>query len=141
MTRDLLPQEQAVLTAIASAAAMNGPCPSNDTLASLIGASSASTPARCVKRLERKGVITVARGNSCRVVTVISTGAKTAGQVKSDHWRVRQPIGRRLRPRPDGREGHGPANSAPTFVSSDRTPCFYCGTRGDLGCEHRSIGG
>lgn len=131
-------QDLAVLNAIKRAAAAGRPCPTNDILAGIIGAGSVSTPARCIKRLERKGLISVQRGNSQRVVTVAATGQRTAGHIEHPHWRERRGMKEPVRRQYNSRLGASEREPAvpDDFVPVDRTPCFRCGVRGDLGCEH-----
>lgn len=136
----LEPQDEAVLRAVTRAAAESLPCPTNDVLCDLIGAVSVSTPARCMKRLERKGLIEVARSNSFRVVTVLSSGDRTAGEITNQHWRDRGPsVTRRQRPykKRFGINYDAKADLPESFEPVDRDPCFYCGTRADVGCRHR----
>ena len=45
-----------------------------------------STAPDVIGRLERDGVITVERGIRSRVVTIVATGAQTAGKITTVHW-------------------------------------------------------
>lgn len=54
-------------------------CPTNETLAQLLGYSSGNGPSGLVNLLEVSGFITVARSNAGRVVTIVKTGKQTTG--------------------------------------------------------------
>ena len=98
------------------AIAAGEPCPSNPDIAAELGLSSRSGSVKILHALEEKGLIRVDRFRMSRRVTIIATGRATAAfGFEREHFRTsaRRPV-----------------------VAVDRTPCFSCGTRKDLGCHH-----
>lgn len=69
---------KAILSCMEGAAERGEICPTNDALATLIGAASIATASRHVKELEQRGLIRVERGSRSRVVTIVATGKSTA---------------------------------------------------------------
>ena len=68
-------------------------CPSNGTLADMLGYASGNGPSGLVNLLEVAGFITVERSHSGRVVTIVKTGKKTAGIAvprRATDWTVDQ---------------------------------------------------
>lgn len=68
-------------------------CPTNQTLAELLGYSSTHSPSGLVNLLEVSGFITIKRANTGRVVTIVRTGRKTAGKAiprRPTDWTVDQ---------------------------------------------------
>lgn len=128
-------QEKAVLASIEHAAEAGTACPSNTAFADelSIGASKGSD---IIARLERKGLIKVQRGNSMRVVTIVATGKRTAGEITKPHWRLRDKAAPcEESPRRERREQPVPIPALrddPPRVHRD--PCFFCGARADA-CE------
>lgn len=82
--------ERIVLQALIKAANSHAPCPSNNELAELLGASSTATPVGILRRLQARGIIRVERFSTSRQVTIVASGRRTkiAG-VKAPHWRDR----------------------------------------------------
>jgi hypothetical protein len=58
-------------------------CPGNAEIATAIGAASMSAGANIISTLETMGLIQVQRGRMSRVVTIVATGARTKGAIKS----------------------------------------------------------
>lgn len=111
---------QRIYEALYKAAYDGAPCPMNRELAKLSGWPGA-TPryaTQAVQAIETAGLIKVHRGYKSRVV-VLPSGQTTHGALEPFKWDV-------------GRED--PA--FPTAPSVDRTPCPWCGVRGDIGCSH-----
>lgn len=79
------PQCVAILRRLTAAANSGAACPSNAVLASAAGIASTGAASDQVALLEAMGVITVARGQNHRVVTIVSTGRSTAGHVRVAH--------------------------------------------------------
>lgn len=80
----------AILERAANAGAV---CPTNDMLATMLDYASGNGPSGLVNLLEVSGFITVERGCSGRVVTIVKTGKKTAGVViprRATDWTVDQ---------------------------------------------------
>lgn len=135
------------LAMIEKAAAANERCPTNTEIARAVGGKSMNTGSQAIARLEAEGLIAVERGNISRVVTIVASGARTAGKV------VRQRAygpGSRPPTDPDRRErrraavsiasaGHvtNPPYPEHRFVSRD--PCGWCNTRRDIGCRHHPL--
>lgn len=81
-------RELKVLVALVNAAARGEPCPSNDRLMELVGLGSPSSAARLVRLWEERGFLRVTRGNRSRVVQVVDTDLRTAGDpAMRAHWR------------------------------------------------------
>ena len=81
------------LTILERAANAGEPCPTNQTLAQLLGYSSTNGPSGLVNLLEVSGFIAVERSNAGRVVTISKSGKRTAGIViprRSTDWTVDQ---------------------------------------------------
>ena len=135
-----------VLDLLMKAAERGDPCPKNSDLSAAAGCSSPSASVNFMKRLEREGVISVKRGNVARVVTIVATGKSTAGEISAVHWRLASPdkakaAAAKTRDTNSTISTHGyrSVNSQPTGPIPepiDRDPCFMCGTRHDIGCEH-----
>ena len=88
--RPLSVSEREILKALTRAADAGAPCPMNAVLDARIGASSASTSATIVKRLEGWGLIRVERWQRERRVTIVATGRATAQvRTRAPHWRDR----------------------------------------------------
>jgi len=134
-TKELTFHEKAVLKLVTHAAEMGEPCPSNLVIADVTGSTSGSA---LVASLERKGLIRVERGNSKRVVTILATGRRTAGQIRKPHWRDRPETRTKARKvRPKVALAQEPAPESLPRV--DRDTCFWCGARGDAcRCGRRS---
>lgn len=124
------------LAILRSCAAAGEICPTNGALCELLGMESVGATSGVLSRLERRGLIAVERGQQSRVVTIIETGRKTAGTVKTAHWRLsRDPKTRRPGARQSSPASADPADESRPRV--DRDPCTFCGVRGDVGCKHR----
>jgi hypothetical protein len=120
-----------VLALITEAVEANKPCPSNPQLARAVGLRAASFGHRAIERLRQAGLITVEHGPCARVVTIVATGGRTAGEPGKQHWRGRASTGGfRRRAEPVG----PPLSSLPPPVHRD--PCPRCGVRRDVGCSH-----
>lgn len=88
--RPLSQSERTILALLTRAADAGAPCPMNAELDERIGASSASTSATIVKRLEGWGLIRVERWQRERRVTITATGRATAQvRTRAPHWRDR----------------------------------------------------
>lgn len=89
MSITLTPDLAKIYAALVRAADTGATCPGNLVLAELIGKESTSGVSDRLQRLEAHGLIHVERGNNCRVVTIIASGRRTAGDVSAPHWRHR----------------------------------------------------
>lgn len=118
--RTLNASEELVYKRLKQAAEKGQPCPTNVELCGVINSSSTGTPVKALNKLVAMGLIMIDRRASSRVVTIIETGKQTLAPV------YRPPRPKVSMPRDEP--------SAPDPV--DRTPCFRCGTRRDIGCKH-----
>ncbi|WP_133251523.1 hypothetical protein [Zavarzinia aquatilis] len=80
-----------VLAQLEACAARGEACPTNEVLCARYGLHAPQYGSRLIRALERRGLILVERGAKTRVVTILASGARTAGAV----------IGRRI-PRGQG---------------------------------------
>lgn len=78
-----------IFALIRQAAERGEACPTNEALGERFGCSGQRIVA-ALHFLESAGMISVERGNDCRVVTIRASGQKTAGEVVSPHWSARQ---------------------------------------------------
>lgn len=76
---------EALLGMIEQAARAGERCPTNAAICERFGLSSASSVTGMVRTLERRGLIRVVRGFATRVVTILATGAVTAGSASGRH--------------------------------------------------------
>lgn len=98
LSPDLLrPVDQRVYEILVAAADAGECCPSNSALGARIDGSAVQA-SDILRRLERRGVIMVARGNNSRLVTIVASGRRTAGPVPEPHWRDRAPDPRQPKP-------------------------------------------
>lgn len=84
--REILPMPDRAKIAMAMlrrAAEMNDVCPCNSLIATAIGARSPSKGSEIVSFLEVAGLIAVERGRTERVVTIVATGKRTRGEIKT----------------------------------------------------------
>ena len=84
------PWEAMVYRSLSRAAENGERCPTSIEIATMLDCSPGGTAAGIVKRLERRGLISVERYQRERRVTIVATGKSTA-QVKTPapHWRTR----------------------------------------------------
>lgn len=127
-TNELTFIEKEILAIISRAAEAGQACPSNTMFADLTGSTNAS---EIISSLERKGMIRVQRGNSKRVVTIIATGKRTAGEIKRPHWRERaEHQGRKNAKRADRAiAGSEPMPRPEDLPRVEQGSCFWCGAR------------
>lgn len=136
----MLSAPQIIYDALVRAAKHGQTCPTNATLAELIGASSTGTPVRFLQGLQKQGAIKLHSGNTRRVVEIPALMLRTAGPLPEPHWRER-----------NGGALHAPRKNPPRFarvetaivaapippepVRADNRICRCCGAR--VGnCEH-----
>ena len=130
-------RHQRVYRALAEDADNGRQCRDNGALALVAELHSVGASSAIVTDLERRGLIRVVRGHNSRVVTVVATGRSTAGEIRTPrHYGPRAP-GAPLRKRPLAVRPERKPDDALVNRPPDRTPCVFCGTRGDLGCRHR----
>ena len=85
------PTQHRLLAIITDAAERGDVCPTNTALCEALGVSSVGQMSGFVKRLELYGYIQVDRASNTRVVTVQTTGKRTAGPKVCQHWTKREP--------------------------------------------------
>ena len=113
--KDLSPERERILMALlADAIAKGAPAPSNPVIAEKLGYRSIASACEAVSFLERKGLIEVERGLSSRVIRM--RDQSTAPSVQAAFTRTSAHI--------------------ETLTRVHRKPCFFCGTRSDVGCKH-----
>lgn len=139
----LSPQDQRVFDILNTAAESGAECPSNLAFCSWLNLGSVSRPAEILAKLEKAGLIKVERFSRSRIVTIIATGKRTAGEQKArKHWRVSGAVnpGAYTYNSPRRKAGIHVTDPRPdmetaTFVHRD--PCPFCGVRADIGCAHK----
>lgn len=121
--------QQLVLGLIEIAADEGLPCPTNTQLFDELGVS-ISEGSTILVALELKGLIKVERGSSRRVVTIVATGKRTAGEITNTHWRYRPKESERQKAKRRV-ENHQSRMEEVELRRVDRDPCFRCGSRKD----------
>lgn len=112
--------------------------PTNVELAEHLGIDAPSTAYKALRRLEARGAIVVQRFASCRVITIASTGKRTASPMPPAH-RQHADKAARADDQPQADDSSTVlARSEPPRL--DRDPCRLCGVRGDIGCRHSRRG-
>ena len=110
-----------IFNALAAAARIKAPCPTNYQLADLIQASSPSSLSEHLKYLEGDGLIEVIRSGGNRYVIITATGEQTTW---TDIRAARQ-------------LSHSDRKDPAMMPKVERDPCFKCGARGDHPCRHK----
>lgn len=140
----MTPREAFVFGIVERAVSANQPCPTNGEIADAANQQSVSGPSAILKSLERRGLIKVYRGQISRVVEIVATGKRTAGEIPAPHWRDRADITPKVtrervyHPRLSRAEKRAePALATPRPVVA---PCFMCGVHSArhevLGCKN-----
>ncbi len=113
------------------AATAGAPCPGNVRLAQIIGRKSQSSATKVLDNLVSRGMIRLERFQNHRIVTIVATGKRTAGEPGIPHkarcgnrWTVRH-------------NAEIDDEALPARV--DRDPCPRCGVRADIGCRHSPV--
>lgn len=106
--------------------------PSNAELANFLELEQTTSAIEALKRLERRGLVTVQRFNNSRVVTITSTGQSTAGPSVPGRW-VRDNHAVRPDQQPQSHDAFAVVPQ-PQAQRVNREPCTFCGTRTDIGC-------
>lgn len=75
--------ENVLLGMIAEAAVKGAPCPSNADMSLALGITPQAV-INVMKRMETAGTIKVRRASQSRIVTIVETGAVTAGEIRSE---------------------------------------------------------
>ena len=135
-------RERVVYDALVRAADASAACPTNPQLCGVLGDNSTSSPVKVLERLVDRRLIEVRRFQNAREVTILASGKSTAPAAnRSPHWRDRPGVDRP----PTKRAGRVVEAPALTLIADDnlpaavdRDPCPRCGTRRDIGCDHRT---
>ena len=129
MTRKSALQAQAtqkvVYDLLVKAALAGEVCPSNLTLCEALGATSVSTPAHAIARMAKAGRLRVKHCSNGREIYLVDLDITIVSRTRV--------FTRKRNDRPAAVAGDAPMPSE-SLVSGD--PCFRCGVRGDIGCEH-----
>lgn len=129
---------KAVAAILSLAADAGEACPTNAGLAAAIGSAHVGAIPPLLNRLQAAGLIEIARGKSGRIVTLLTSGKRTAGEPKAPALRLDRhsslPRAAAESGRPKARQARREQIDPPP---TDREPCFRCGVRGDIGCVHR----
>ena len=143
-TQKLERRDDIVFGLLRRAAEKGDRCPSNLDICFAVGFGSASAGPRILARIEKAGLIKVYSGQCSRVVEIVGTGKRTAGDIPRPHWRDRPENKHRkhkqyrvpIKPHP------APPEPCASFsvLRVERDPCPYCGVRGDVSCKHRVAG-
>lgn len=113
-----------VFDAIVEIAEAGQPMLSSGQLADRLGLRT-QTVCDLIGRLEERRTIKVYRGRSTRIIEIAATGARTGeGPMRAQRAKVV-----RWHDKVEEREPEPPRVA--------RDPCFRCGVRGDIGCQHR----
>jgi len=100
-------------------------CPSNLTLCEALGATSVSTPAHAIARMAKAGRLRVKHCSNGREIYLVDLDITIVSK--------KRVFTRKRNDRPAAVAADKPMPSG-SIVSRD--PCFRCGVRGDVGCEH-----
>jgi hypothetical protein len=123
--------EGIIYAALVGAARTGKACPSNSDLRLLIGATSVSTPAHTVARMEKAGKLRVTHEGNGRQIYIVEIGVT----ITSKTW-----SSTRTREQETAQFERTMARLTPPPAPVYRDPCFRCGVRGDIGCEHAPAG-
>ncbi|KHA63419.1 hypothetical protein NI18_16025 [Sphingomonas sp. Ant20] len=117
-----------VYDALLRAARAGARCPTNLALAALLGVRSSSIPQKALVDLIAAGKIVVTTTPFSREILIPELGA-TIRASKAPDGSKRETDRAEAIARAERREPLPPV--------LDRTPCFRCGIRADLGCDHQ----
>ena len=121
--------DQIVYAELVRAALAGEPCPTNRALGIVLGMSSTFPGMMAMRRLTAAGRIRVDSEKGSREVYIVEPGL-TLLSIKRQDGVQRDAEAAIARARAEAREPLPPV--------IDRTPCFRCGIRADLGCQHQA---
>lgn len=140
----LTAQDLVVLAALNGAANAGSSCPSNEDIMAMTNVASPASAAAILKKLQKRGLITVERIARARRVTIVETGRQTAavtGRPRSKgagpNHRTAMAVYSARKQAERIRAEEADKLVALAIASVEREPCFRCGVRGDVGCKHR----
>lgn len=116
--------QRRILAICVAAAAAGVRMPADREIAAGLSMSGGGGVNAAMRRLTKLGLIRVSQDRTVRQVTIVATGQETRG------WQ------------PGDRRPHTVAHLPPPapekpMMRVSRDPCFKCGIRADIGCEHR----
>jgi len=117
--------QKTVYDLLVKAALAGEPCPSNATLCEALDASSVSTPAHAISRMAKAGRLRVKHCSNGREVYLVDLDVTIVSKTRV-----------LTRKRNDRPAAGAPEMPMPSQSLVSRDPCFRCGVRGDIGCEH-----
>ncbi len=109
------------------AARAGDPCPSNSELCRLVGASSVATPAHSIARMAKAGRLKVAHASNGREIHIVELDITIVSKT-----RTKLSIREKQSEQAQRAASRAPAPEMAVY----RDPCFRCGVRADVGCEH-----
>jgi hypothetical protein len=116
-----------IYDALVRAARAGAPCPSNTELCRLVGATSVATPAHSIARMAKDGKLRVISSSNGREIHIVDLDLTIVSKMRSMN---------RTRERDTAQAERTAARAAPPPPPVFRDPCFRCGVRADVGCEH-----
>ena len=119
--------QRIVYDALVKAALAGEACPSNSDLCTLVGSSTVSTPAHAISLMAKAGRLRVTHCSNGREIHIIEHDITIVSK-------MRITMLRNAALAPSAPCGGALAERLPAIV--DRDPCFRCGVRADIGCEH-----
>lgn len=119
--------QQIVYDALVKAALAGETCPSNSDLCTLVGSKTVSTPAHAISRMAKAGRLRVTHCNNGREIHIVEHDVTIISRTRLEMIKRGTLV-------PGAQRDAVPAEQVPAIV--DRDPCFRCGVRGDIGCEH-----
>jgi hypothetical protein len=121
--------DQIVYDELVRAARAGEPCPTNRALGVVLGCRSTFPAMMAMRRLAAAGRIRVDSEKGSREVYIVEPGL-TLLSIKRQDGVQRDAEAAVARARAEAREPLPPV--------IDRTPCFRCGIRADIGCHHQA---
>jgi SOS-response transcriptional repressor LexA len=120
-------REAALLAWLVECAEAGRPCPTNRETSERLGLSSVNHATVLYQALEEQGLIRVECSRTARVVTIVASGGRTAGLLRTiAHYEKAESKEHRL----------SAAQIAARRV--DRSACPRCAVRSDVGCAHQA---
>ncbi len=116
-----------IYDALVRAARAGAPCPSNTELCRLVGATSVATPAHSIARMAKDGKLRVTSASNGREIHIVELDVTIVSKMRTKN---------RTRERDTAQAERTAARTPPPASRVSRDPCFRCGVRADVGCEH-----
>jgi hypothetical protein len=116
-----------IYDALVRAARAGAPCPSNTELCRLVGATSVATPAHAIARMAKAGRLKVTHASNGREIHLTELDVTIVSKMRTLMLKRDQQTAQAKR---------AADRIAPPPPPVFRDPCFRCGIRADVGCEH-----